>query len=80
MRTVVEQLEDYTEIDCGDELAEAVQALCFLSRREDCLGDDFKAALKQELDKQLKNYQENCEVVEREETVVVKRIELVWHE
>ena len=74
---VCRQLLEYAELE-NDELSETVQALCYLYRREGLLEKSFYAELKKELDEQLKNYKENCEIVEREETRVIKYTELVW--
>jgi hypothetical protein len=77
LRDVAEELGTYTSLQY-DEMSEACNMLMVLTGYQDYISDEFKKALLKELERQHKNYDENCEIVEHVETKEHKFMELVW--
>ena len=74
---LVEQLEDYVSLE-GTEIGEACGALCLLASRLDYLSEEFQRAVDKELVEQLKMFQEQTTIVERQETRTFTVRELDW--
>ena len=76
---LLEQIDEYLKYDYSDSHSEMIQALCELGYRWNYISDEFQIALGKELKGCLKNYQENAEIVESEQTYTHKVKELVWN-
>ena len=74
---IEQELKKYTKEEC-DELQEACDGLMHLSHYPGYISDECYEAILKELQSQLKNYQDNTEWVEREETKTHKWTELEW--
>ena len=76
---IAEKLREYYDLQM-DSMSEAVQTLCHLSSYPDYLSDEVYAAVVKEMRAQLKNYEENCEIVEIEDTITRSFVELRWND
>jgi hypothetical protein len=75
----IEELEKYANLE-GSELGELCQALIAVARYPDyCCSKKFFKAVEQEIDAQLKNFQDHCKIVDREEPSTRRIRELEWN-
>jgi hypothetical protein len=72
------ELQEYANIE-GSELGEACWALIGLFGYRDYISDECAEIIKNEILKQLKNFKENSEIIEEEETHTTKYQKLVWN-
>lgn len=70
-------LQEYVEVD-NTELGEACGYLLEASRYGYCYSNKFNKAVKREIKRQLKNYENNSQIVESTETRVATFRELEW--
>jgi len=74
---LIEQLEVYVDLE-GTEIGEACNALCLVASRMEYLSEEFQAAVDKELVEQLKMFQEQTTIVERQETRTYTVRNLDW--
>jgi len=77
LQDVAEELGTFTSLQY-DEMSEACHLLIGLTGYQDYISDEFKKALLKELEKQHKNYDDNCVIVECVETREHKWTEIEW--
>lgn len=74
----LEDLKKYCFL-CNTEYGEVCRLLCsILTSYEPFLSEDFFEEVKKEASDMLKNFKENCKIVEIEETYKQKFKKLVW--
>jgi len=74
---LVAQIEKYLEYE-SDSHQEAVALMCRLASYPDYVADELYNVLVKELEDELKNYQENAEIVETRKSITVYEADLVW--
>jgi hypothetical protein len=70
-------LREYATLE-GSEIGEYCNLLLAISEYRSMQSDSFSKALVEEMEEQLKNFQENCEIVEKEVTSTHLVKELEW--
>jgi hypothetical protein len=74
---LIEQLKVYVNLE-GTEIGEACNALCIIAGRMEYLSEEFQTAVDKELVEQLKMFQEQTTIIERQETRTYTVRELDW--
>lgn len=72
------ELQKYADLE-GTELGEMCTILCSLFGYPDYMSEEFFTAIENEITKQLDNFKTNSKIVEIEETVVRKVVDLEWY-
>lgn len=75
----IQKLCEYAEAD-GSELGDAIDALIALSRYDYILSESLNDLIQKEMESQLENFQENCEIVEEIVATEYKVVSLEWND